>query len=64
MVGKSLSYTDIRRWQRSVNFTELVDVFVVDQVFKSFSLHLPRLHVDQVPGGLGVSRGAEVGLLS
>ena len=49
---------------RCVHVTKLVDVLIVDQVFKSFSLHLPRLHVDQVPGGLVVSRGAEVGLLS
>ena len=44
--------------------TELVDVFVVDEVLKCFSLHFARLHVDEVPGGLEVSRGAQVILLS
>ena len=44
--------------------TELVDVFVVDKVFKCFGLHFPRLHVDEVPGDLEVSRGAQVILLS
>ena len=36
----------------SVCLTKLVDVFALDEVFKCFGLHLARLDVDQVPGGL------------
>ena len=44
--------------------TKLVDVFVVEEVVKCLSLHLPRLGVDQVPGGLVVRRCAQFRLLS
>ena len=44
--------------------TKLVDVFVVQEVFESFRLHLPVVDVDEVPGGLVVRRGAQVRLLS
>ena len=62
-----MSIVDFRRCLKCVicySVTELVDVFVVDKVFKCFGLHFARLHVDEVPGDLEISRGAQVILLS
>ena len=62
-----MSIVDFRRCLKCVicySVTELVDVFVVDEVFKCFSPHFARLDVDEVPGGLVVGRGAQVSLLS
>ena len=57
-----MSIVDFRRCLKCV--TELIDVFVVDKVLKCFGLHFARLHVDEVPGDLKISRGAQVSLLS